>query len=184
MNYYVDIQVQPDAEMRANVLMNTVYTKLHKTLHSLQVNDIGISFPQYKVTLGNILRIHGNKERLEKIQDLNWLGGMVGYCKVSEVLPVPQHVSYRTISRKQANLSKAKLRRLQKRGTLSSPEEVKGYKQAMFRNGLSNPYVELVSVSTGRTYRRYFEFGELLHMPMTGEFDFFGLSKHATVPWF
>ena len=147
MNYYVDIQVQPDAEMRVNVLLNMVYTELHKTLHSLKATDIGVSFPQYRVTLGKTLRIHGNKERLEEIQGLNWLGGMTGYCNVSEVLPVPQQVSYRTISRKQTNLSEAKLRRLQKRGTLSSPEEVKNYRQTMLRSGLDNPYVELASMS-------------------------------------
>ncbi len=184
MDYYIDIQVQPDAEMRANVLLNKVYTKLHKTLHSLKATDIGVSFPQYRIVLGNIIRIHGNKKRLEEFQTLTWLGGMVGYCKVSEVLPVPQKVVYRTISRKQASLSNAKLRRLQKRGKISSPEEVKQYKQVMFRNGLDNPYMELVSASTGKTYRRYFQFGELLSTPVFGDFDSFGLSKNATVPWF
>ena len=82
MNYYVDIQVQPDAEMRVNVLLNMLYTKLHKTLHTLKASDIGVSFPQYRVTLGKTLRIHGNKERLEGIQGLNWLGGLTGYCRV------------------------------------------------------------------------------------------------------
>ncbi|MBL1320922.1 MAG: type I-F CRISPR-associated endoribonuclease Cas6/Csy4 [Methylophaga sp.] len=32
--------------------------------------------------------------------------------------------------------------------------------------------------------RRYIHFGEFLEQPVLGEFDSFGLSKTATVPWF
>jgi len=42
MNYYTDIKINPDAEMRENVLLNKVYAKLHKALHTLKATDIGI----------------------------------------------------------------------------------------------------------------------------------------------
>jgi len=32
MNHHIDIKINPDAEMRENVLLNKVYTKFHKRL--------------------------------------------------------------------------------------------------------------------------------------------------------
>ncbi|MGR6859126.1 type I-F CRISPR-associated endoribonuclease Cas6/Csy4 [Aliivibrio salmonicida] len=37
--------------MRENVLLNKVYTKLHKALVTLNSDSIGVSFPQYNVIL-------------------------------------------------------------------------------------------------------------------------------------
>lgn len=183
MNHYIDIKLLPDAEIPATVLMNAVYTKLHKALCDIGSKAMGVSFPKYKVTLGNILRIHGNESSLNDLQGLDWLGGMNGYCNVSEITPVPADAKFRTVSRKQTTMSQSKLNRLIKRGSI--PEnEVKQYKAKMFSKGLDNPYVELVSGSNGQKHRRYIEFGELLDKSVASEFDQFGLSKIATVPWF
>ena len=54
----------------------------------------------------------------------------------------------------------------------------------MFASGLDDPYLELESFSNGHKHRRYICFGEFLNKPLSGEFDTFGLSKTATVPWF
>jgi len=183
MDYYIDTLIKPDAEMRLNVLLNTVFTKLHKALCDLRSNNIGVSFPKYEVTLGNVLRIHGDEPALNNLHGLNWLGGMSGYCKISEITPVPSDTKFRTISRKQTTMSQSKLNRLVKRGSISE-EDIKKYKAKMFSKGLDNPYVELASGSNGHKHRRYIEFGELLDNPVVGEFDQFGLSKTATVPWF
>jgi len=183
MNHYLDIRLRPDAEMRENVLLNKVYTKLHKALFALRSTDIGVSFPKYRVKLGGVLRIHGTRDRLMALQTMNWLGGLIGYCDVSDITPVPEQAKFRTVSRKQSNMTESKSRRLIKRGTLS-PEEVKGYKAKMFAQGLDNPYLELESRSNGHKHRRYIQFGELLDVQAEGEFDQFGLSKAATVPWF
>jgi len=183
MDSYIDIQLMPDAEMRENALLNKVYTKLHKALFSLKTTDIGVSFPKCKVMLGDVLRIHGSRDRLMALQDLNWLGGLIGYCEVSDIKSVPVQTKFRTVSRKQSNMTESKSRRLLKRGTLSQ-EEVKGYKAKMFAQGLDNPYLEMESGSNGHKHRRYIQFGELLDTPQIGEFDQFGLSKQATVPWF
>ena len=184
MNFYIDIRLKPDAEMRRNVLMNMVYTKLHKALFDIQCSDVGVSFPEYKVLLGNLIRIHSNKKRLRQLLEMDWVGGLGGYCLVSEILAVPKDCSFRRLKRKRQKLTKSKLKRLQGRGSLDSPEDVKGYKAKMFKDGLSEPYVELASSSNGNSHRRYFEFGELLDQPVGGEFDSFGLSKTGTVPWF
>lgn len=183
MDYYIDIKIKPDAEMRENVLLNKVYSKLHKALFSLKSSDIGVSFPAYDIKLGDVLRIHATETRLEALQDTNWLGGLVGYCKQTQILPIPNNVSYRSVSRKQANMTAAKLRRLIKRGSISA-DDIKKYKAKMFTQGLDNAYLELESTSNGNKHRRYIEFGELSDIASTGLFDQFGLSKESTVPWF
>ncbi len=183
MNYYINVLIKPDAEMRLNVLLNAIYTKLHKALCDLSSTSIGISFPKYEITLGNLLRIHGDKLALHDLQSSDWIGGMRGYCDVSPILPVPQSTKFRTVSRKQTTMSQAKLRRLRKRNPISG-DEVRSYKAKMFSRGLNNPYVELVSGSSGQKHRRYIEFGELRDQPVSGDFDQFGLSKSVTIPWF
>jgi CRISPR-associated endonuclease Csy4 len=183
MDYYIDITLKPDAEMRENVLLNMVYAKLHKALFDLSCSAIGVSFPDYQIMLGKRIRLHGALIELEKLQSLNWLAALSGYCGVSAVQKVPQQLQHRVIGRKQSNMTQAKLNRLIKRGTIP-PERVKDYKAKMFTKSLDNPYVELKSASNGEQHRRYFEFGELQSEPVVGAFDHFGLSKQATVPWF
>ena len=183
MDHYIDLTISSDAEFATSILLNAIYDKFHKRLYDLGSNNIGISFPKYKMTLGNILRIHGDKSALHALQAMDWIGGMSDYCDISSVMFVPEGSKFRTVSRKQATMSQAKLRRLMKRGSLSE-DEIKQYKAKMFSRGLDNPYVELVSGSNGQRHRRYIEFGELLDQPVSGDFDQFGLSKTATVPWF
>jgi CRISPR-associated endonuclease Csy4 len=183
VGYYLDIRTLPDPEFKETVLMNAIYTKFHKALCDLSTTSIGVSFPKFEVTLGNVLRIHGDELALNRLQNKHWVGGMSGYCQISDMKSVPADVKFRTVSRKQTTMSNAKLKRLQRRGSITG-EVAKTYKAKMFTKGLDNPYIELVSGSNGHKHRRYIEFGELLDEPVPGEFDQFGLSRTATVPWF
>ncbi|REL26549.1 type I-F CRISPR-associated endoribonuclease Cas6/Csy4 [Thalassotalea euphylliae] len=185
MDHYIDIKLMPDAEMPENVLMNKVYTKLHKVLFDFNADNIGVSFPEYRIKLGKLLRLHGDLAILNDLQGTDWLGGLGrGYCKVSSILPVPIDAKHRTVSRKQTTMSQAKLRRLKARGSISSAAEEKAYIAKMFTQGIDNPYLELESGSNGHKHRRFIQFGELTDQPIAGKFDHFGLSKLATIPWF
>lgn len=183
MDFYIDVKLKPDAEMPVNRLLNVLYSKFHKALCDLKSEQLGISFPAYKIMLGNQIRIHGSSSSLTDLQGIQWIGGLVGYCDVSQIFAVPKGPLYRTVGRKQTAMSQAKLNRLLKRGSISE-QDAKQYKAKMFTKGLDNPYLEMVSGSSGHKYRRYIEFGELLTQPVLGKFDQFGLSKTATVPWF
>lgn len=183
MKYYIEIQIQPDAEMRENVLLNKVYTKFHKALWTMKSTDIGVSFPKFTTRLGDVIRIHSGEKQLHALQAMKWLGGLSGYCAVSTIHQKPaNNVKYRVISRKQANMTQAKLRRLIKRGSISQ-EGVKKYKGKMFRQSLDAPFLELQSYSNGQKHRRYIDFGDIVSNPTNGIFDSFGLSKSATIPW-
>lgn len=183
MDSYTEIKLKSDAEMRLNSLLNAVYSKFHKALFDLKANNIGVSFPNYKYRLGDTLRIHSSESRLLELQQINWLGGMSGYCKVETIQAVPQHTQYRVISRIQPKMTEAKLRRLIKRGSISD-DEAKAYKQKMFSQSLDAPYVTLESNSNRHKHRRYIHFGDLVDKRIEGVFDTFGLSKTATIPWF
>jgi len=183
MNYYIDVDIKPDSEMRESPLMNLVYNKFHKALVKLKTNQIGISFPKYQIKLGRVLRLHGSINDLQNLQNLNWLGGIAGFCEISNVKNVPTDVKYRAISRIRTNMGKSKLERLKRRGSITHSEE-KIYKAKMFSQGLDNPYLDLESGSTGQKHRRFIQFGHLLDQPVAGKFDSYGLSKDATVPWF
>ncbi len=183
MDHYLDIKIVSDEEVPIYFIRNKIYSKLHKALFTLKSSDIGVSFPCYKVKLGDVIRIHSSETRLTELQSKDWLGGLKGYCHVSHVQAIPADVSYRIISRKQVSMTAAKLRRLIKRGSIT-PEETKNYKEKMFEKGIGNAFLELVSTSNGHRHRRYIEFCDLQNEPVKGDFDQFGLSKTATVPWF
>jgi len=183
MTHYIEIELLPKKEMRENYLLNQVYTAFHKRLYDLKSKSIGVSFPRYRVKLGTLLRVHGLLIDLEKLQEKEWLEEYKVYTNVSGIQEIPQDVSYRTIYRVQQNMTQAKLRRLIKRGTISD-EDVKKYKVKMLQGGLENPYVELKSGSNAQLHRRFLEFSDLKEESTSGDFDTFGLSKEATIPWF
>jgi CRISPR-associated endonuclease Csy4 len=184
MESYLDIKMVADDDIPIYFIRNKVYTKLHKVLHTLKSTNIGVSFPNYRLKLGDVIRLHAAESCLTELQATNWLGGLSGYCEMTDILSVPEKVEgYRTISRIQQNKTNAKLNRLSKRNAMPD-DDIKSYKAKMFAESLDNPYLELQSKSTGEKYRLYIAFGELLEQEVPGEFNHFGLSKTATIPWF
>lgn len=183
MDHYIEVKLKPDTELRENVLLNRVYTQLHKALFDLHSSAIGVSFPDYQLKLGSRIRIHGEQAELERLQSLNWLGEFARDCTITDIRKAPDQVQHRVISRKQSNMTLAKLNRLVKRGSIA-PEQTRQYKAKMFSQSLDNPFLELESTSNGHIHRRYLAFGELRTGPTIGQFDYFGLSSQATIPWF
>jgi CRISPR-associated endonuclease Csy4 len=171
--------------MRENVLLNMLYTKFHKVLCDLKSTSIGVSFPEKQLKLGCLMRVHGNEQDLTQLSATRWLEKLQGgYCTITEIKQVPEKVQYRTISRWQSNMSKSHYRRLLKRGSITE-EQARKYKAKMMQTQMTDlPYVEIESGSTGHRHRRYFKFGELVDQPIEGEFNQFGLSATATIPWF
>ena len=188
MDYYIDIKLIPNKEIRENVLLNQVYTEFHKRLYDMNAIDIAVSFPNYKLNLGSIFRIHGAKEALLKLNEKDWLSTFKPFYNISDIKIIPDTVQHRTISRIQQAMSQSKLRRLIKRaedwkGGINQGD-IKKYKIQILQGGLENPFVELVSGSNGERHRRFIAFSELQESEIIGEFDTFGLSKTSTVPWF
>ena len=183
MNHYFEIKLIPDSEMPEAELVSKVYTKFHKLLCDLQTNQVGISFPEVSYKLGTLFRVHASIDVLQKIQNIDWLGGLKGYCQLSEIALVPETAQYRTISALRNKHNNARLRRMVTRGNVNE-EAIHNYKRKMLGSWLEQPFIDLKSTSTGQTYRKFFLFGDITKKSKEGEFDLFGLSKTATIPFF
>ena len=184
MDHYIEFKLQPDPESSKSFLTNTLISKLHRTLSDLKATDIGVSFPNANnFALCGTVRLHSTKTRLGELMAIDWLGGMKGYCTISEIQQVPANCKHRTVGRLQPKMSKSKLNRLIKRGSISDTE-ASAYRRRQQDVKLDKPFIQLTSLSNKNIYRRYITLGELLEYPEQGEFDQFGLSKEATVPWF
>lgn len=169
--------------MQESPLMNLVFNKLHKTIVEFNAEEIGVSFPEYKIKLGEILRLHGSEINLQNFMRVDWLDEISEYCDVGNIKNIPSNIKYRTVSRVRPNMSKSKLRRLKKRRAITSDEE-RAYRAKMFSQGLDNPYVDLNSGSTGQNFRFFLCFGPIIEQPVNGGYDSYGLSKDTTIPWF
>jgi CRISPR-associated endonuclease Csy4 len=184
MDYYIQIKLLPDPEFQETLLMNALFAKLHRALTSEGHGNIGVSFPQVKKTLGDTIRIHGNRVSLECMMNLNWLKGLTDHTSVSESLPTPENCQHRFVQRLQSKSSFERLyRRSVKKGWITAREaevKIKSHKEQY----LKSPYVQIKSHSTGQQFRLFINHGKLMKSSQKGIFSAYGLSNNATVPWF
>ncbi|CAB5503925.1 CRISPR-associated protein, Csy4 family [Bathymodiolus thermophilus thioautotrophic gill symbiont] len=192
MNYYIDLTLLPDDEVPIFFIRNKIYQKFHKKIFDLNTCNIGVSFPKFGDKLGDVIRIHSSQSDLEKLQNLNWLGGLSGYCKTSNISKIPDKVKgYQVISRIRQTMNETKLSQRISHQTqnniLKTDTDIQAYENQyrakMIATGLGNPYLELNS-SKGGLYRIYLHFGKIQNSPIAGKFNNFGLSKTATIPIF
>jgi CRISPR-associated endonuclease Csy4 len=205
MDHYLELRLRPDPEFPAAHLMSALFTKLHRALVALPEANIGVSFPDvdmHRPSLGERLRLHGNRAALEQLMQQSWLQGMRDHLKLGELQPIPAQAQYRQISRVQAKSNPERLRRRQMRRHGLSEEEARqaALKRVQEANaGLSEkearkridqgqrltlPFIPLRSQSTGQPFRLFIRHGPLQPKPLPGSFNRYGLSDGATIPWF
>lgn len=183
MKHYIDIEVLPSVDYSNTVLMNTLFSKVHPVLYEYGNNEIGISFPNFKKNLGNILRIHGKKENLSAFINNNWLSGMRDLVNHSDILEIPNDVKYRTVTRERVNNSVDRLRRRKMKREGISEETAKKLIPSTEQKNLSLPYINVHSKSNQQYFRIYIKH-IIQDKQVTGNFDNYGLSSSATIPWF
>ncbi len=181
MDHYIDITVLPDPEFNTPTLMNAVYSKLHRALTALDGGRIGVSFPGLRKTPGPLLRIHSEQSTLNDLMGLNWIKGLSDYTEVAPVKPVPANVSYVSVQRVQNKLTAARVRRAVKRNSLTDEAA-----ESMLDNRalLTQPFFRLQSQSTKQHFPLFIKQSDPKNQAVSGEFNAYGLSQGATVPWF
>jgi len=187
MDHYVDIRVLPAPELVPAHVVNAVANKLHLMLARLHITDVGMCFPRFTldpISLGNTLRLHGNRARLRELLDLNWLTGLLDYVEASAVLPVPATAMHRTVRRVQTRSSAERVRRRQMRRHGWTEQEARERVPASIERRLNFPYLSLQSRSTGQPFRLFIDHQDCTSAPKSGDFNAYGLSAVATVPWF
>ncbi|MDT8893133.1 type I-F CRISPR-associated endoribonuclease Cas6/Csy4 [Halomonas sp. I1] len=189
MDHYLDIRLRPDPEFPAAMLMNALYSKLHRALYDLQADDIGVSLPDHKTgvrarTPGGRLRLHAQQSRLEELMALSWLAGMRDHVALSDIAPIPEEASHRCVVRRQFNTGgPSRVKRYARRHDISE-EEARQCMSAPAERKISLPFVQVNSRSSGQRFALFIEHGNLQAEPTTGRFNHYGLSREATVPWF
>lgn len=187
MDRYLDLTLRPDPEFPLTLLMNALLAKLHRALHDLRRDDIGISFPgiaHNPRNLGAHLRVHGNEQALSSLLALNWLTGMRDHVELSEMLTVPAGTMHRSVSRVQvdSNPERARRRLIKRHGISETEARQRIPDSAGKRTDL--PFAQLRSHGSGETFRLFIRHGPLLEAAQAGAFSGYGLSSTSTVPWF
>lgn len=187
MDHYVDIEVRPDPEFAAPQLMSALYAKLHRALVTQGSNRIGVSLPDVDEQgpyLGTRLRLHGELAALSAMLASDWLTGMRDHVELTPPARAPDRVQHRVVRRVQVKSSPERLRRrLMRRHDLDEHEALKRIPDETARFARL-PFVQLRSASTGQNFRLFIDHGPLLTSAAPGDFNAYGLSRGATIPWF
>ena len=203
MKFYLDITLLPDAEVNIGFIWQKVYQQIHIALVENKTasgnSAIAVSFPEYgskNFPLGSKLRLLAQtQDQLNKLNAPKWLSRLTDYCHVTSIKETPQAVSeFVCFSRfriKSNFLKKAQRRAIH----LNKPlDEVITYMQAEDKaRGICYetklPFINMQSAEKEgadgvRHNFKLFVEQKLLSEIVIDDFDCYGLSKTATVPWF
>ncbi len=187
MDHYIDIDVQPDPEFPAHQLMEALYAKLHRALVAQNSTQIGVSFPGFGLKgphLGTRLRLHGGLEVLSALLASDWLTGMRDHVTLTPPSRVPETAKHCTVRRVQVKSSPERLRRRLMRRHHFDAQEARQRIPDETAQLVHLPFVQLCSTSTGQSFRLFIEHGLTQNNPTPGDFNAYGLSQQATIPWF
>lgn len=196
MQHYLDITLLPDDGIGHYFLWGKLYQQLHLALveyNQGKDGTIGISFPQYSIKppqLGLKLRLFAPTEsELVTLNIAKWLSRFADYCHISSIKTVPEHTQFVLFSRKhcQTNLERLARRRAKRKGeTLEQAmQHFTGFKD----DSSTLPFIAIESLSSADASGSANKFRLIIEQKILpehhlGNFNCYGLSKGATVPWF
>jgi len=197
MKYYLDITLLPDAEANLGFLWQKVYQQIHIVLADNKIAEnqsaIAVSFPKYgdkEFPLGDKLRLLADQQALlEQLDIAKWLNRLTDYTHATSIKSVPSSVNEYACFKRKAVKSELK-RAVSLANHLSKPvEEVVKFRQDKGLNQNSKlPFIHMESqkpTETGQKNKfRLFIERHLYDSSVEGNFDCYGLSKTATIPWF
>jgi CRISPR-associated endonuclease Csy4 len=186
MDHFLDLELRPDPEYPATVLMNALFGRLHRALALRAQGDIGVSFPKHDQAppLGDVLRLHGTHAALEELMATGWLEPLRAHVFDPLIRPAPRNCGHRVVQRVQAKSSAQRLRRRHAARHALSDEEAAQAVPDGAEERLDLPFLQISSTTTGQRFRLFVRHGEILAERRPGRFSSYGLSARATVPWF
>lgn len=185
--HYIDITLRPDPDFSPAHLLSALVSKLHRALVALKASDIGTSYPRHcsrPRTLGDVLRLHGTPDALARLTAEPWLRGMESHVSVSAAAAAPANAPHRVVQRRQFKTNVERLRRRRMRRKGETAEQAAQVIPGSVERQPTLPFVQLRSASSGHSFALFIEHGALQDTPQPGEFNSYGLSQQATVPWF
>ena len=202
MKAYQEITLRPSEEIPCHFLWEKLFQQVHlalvesKTTTEIMINgkefsidssEYGLSFPQYDSqlnALGCKLRVFARTdEKLEQLKLLQWMERLLDYCNFSSIETVPDDTGYACFYRKQflTNVERMARRRAKRK---NEPFEQALTYYSGFNDELTRlPFVHVQSLSKNKRFPLFIGY-ELVNDGQQGDFNCYGLSKTATVPWF
>ncbi|AAV89309.2 CRISPR-associated protein Csy4 family [Zymomonas mobilis subsp. mobilis ZM4 = ATCC 31821] len=185
---YQDIYILPNQEIAPHIIMEKLFSLLHLELVRLGSQHIGISFPEHdnnKPCLGSRLRLHGTGADLHELALSGWITRLDDYLYCEDIKSVPEIRQYCVVSRVQAKSSPARLRRRAIRRHGFHDEEAKKVIPDTAFERLELPFIMTGSCSTKQPRFPVFISHKIIQNKlMNGNFNSYGLSLGASVPWF
>ena len=192
MNYYQDITLISNSEINLGYIWQKVFQQVHIALaeekNANGNSDIAVSFPEYdskNFPLGSKLRLLAyTSEQLQQLDICKWLNRLTDYCHFTSIKEVPQAVSeFMHFKRVQfdTNLERMARRRAKRKG--ESLDQAMQYFKDFKDKESALPFINMISLSGNKRFRLFIA-KEAANKEKTGEFNCYGLSKTATVPWF
>jgi len=187
MTHYADIHILSLPEIAPEYIVEKLFARLHLALVELRRSDIGLSFPdvdEKRPSFGQRLRLHSSEQALRCLLDKAGFATMRDYLRIGGIQPIPEQVRFRPIRRVQAKSSADRMRRrLAKRHNLSMDEAAARIPDSV-AGKLSLPFIRVQSQSSGQPFNLFISHGATRQTPIPGEFNAYGLSTEATIPWF
>lgn len=184
MDHYIDINLDSECGINHSILMNKVFSKLHKTIAHILNGKLAVSFPNHSTHLGDILRVHGNYQDLEVLNSSDWLEAFDGYLCNCGIKKIPSEImGFRTVSRVTPKSPSALRRRSVRKGWLTEEEALIKIPDSKAVH-LEMPFVTTHSSSNGNRMLIFIKHGLITQESLNGAVSSYGLSKQQTIPWF
>lgn len=193
MKHYIEITLLPDAEVGLGFIWQKVYQQIHLALVEIKdANEkvnVGVSFPKYggkTFPLGDTIRLFGNTpDDLKAVRLDQWFSRLSDYVSMTGVKEVPQHIkTYVCFRRKQPKMDFMKrVEKQAKRHCVSIETALEHFRNYDKEHQLTLPFVQVYSQTWKQNFPLFIEKNSA-SSHMTGQFDTYGLSKEATLPWF
>lgn len=196
MQHYLDITLLPADGIGHYFLWTKLYQQLHLALVELnQSKDgtIGVSFPEYTTKpqqLGLKLRLFASTEsKLAQLNIAQWFSRFSDYCHISTIKPVPEHTQFALFSRKHCQTNPERLARRRAKRKGETFEQAIHHFAGFEDDSSALPFVLMESLSSDNVSGHSNKFRLIIEQKivperLSGNFNCYGLSKGATVPWF
>ena len=186
MDHYLDVSFDASVDFPLVHQMTSFYQGLHLYLVNTRA-QLGVTFPEMQLRgrspLGSLIRLHGTRDALTVFIGNPSLSRIRSPFRLSEIEKTPLLSQPRTFWRHQPKSIVQMRKRAIKRHGLTEAQAIERYPSDMHEQS-SQPYLELRSLSTHQTFKLFFVKGNPKSETVTGDFNTYGLSPTATLPWF
>jgi CRISPR-associated endonuclease Csy4 len=183
--FYFDVRSHSVAA--APEVLAKAFSAIHLALVNLRTSAVSVSFPEQDdqiQSLGACLRVMGPARDVEAVAALPWHRVVQDQASVSNVGAVPDTQQFRGVRRVQAKSNVERLRRRYVARHGVAYDEACRLIQDDARQTLDLPWLRIKSHSSHQEFRLFLRMDDSRTDLVPGDFNAYGLSATATIPWF